>query len=65
MLVSFQKKTLHLFAKQVTDPVTIIFLKKPPGKKMFFEQKFKCAKLQYNLFLNNNNLTDIEVRYKG
>jgi hypothetical protein len=60
-----EKDSTSFLLKQVTDPRAIIFLKKPPGKKQAFEQGSNAAKLQYNLFLNNNNLADIEVRYKG
>ena len=60
-----EKNSTSLLLKQTTDPNSTFLLKKPPGEKQAFEQGSNMAKLKYDLFLNGNNIAEVEIRYKG
>ena len=60
-----EKNSTSFLLKQVTDPMSSFILKKPPGEKQAFEKGSNMAKLKYDLFLNGNNIAEVEIRYKG
>ena len=60
-----EKNSTSFLLKQVTDPMSSFILKKPPGEKQAFERGSNMAKLKYDLFLNGNNIAEVEIRYKG
>ena len=60
-----EKSSTSFLLKQVTDPTSTFLLKKPPGEKQAFERGTNMAKLKYDLFLNGNNIAEVEIRYKG
>ena len=60
-----EKNSTSLLLKQTTDPNSTFLLKKPPGEKQAFERGSNMAKLKYDLFLNGNNIAEVEIRYKG
>ena len=60
-----ERNSTSLLLKQTTDPNSTFLLKKPPGEKQAFERGSNMAKLKYDLFLNGNNIAEVEIRYKG